>query len=52
MTILWGAVLCFLLIAPLACTIHFKATDVELDTVANATYELEKVVFFEPDSEE
>lgn len=25
------------------CTLHFKATDVELDTEANRTYHLEKI---------
>ena len=27
------------------CTVHFKASEVELDSVANTTYQLEKIDF-------
>lgn len=34
------------LVACQGCTIHFKATDVELDTEKNTTYMLERIDFF------
>lgn len=46
-TIIFAIALLFLF--TVGCTVHFKATDVELDTVANTTYELDKMSLFVSD---
>lgn len=49
-TILMVVVLLTILLC--GCSLHFKATDVELDSVGSLTYELDYVALLRPTTEE